>query len=68
MINIEKLKITNIHNSLINKEYTCTELIQSYFDKIQKTNKTYNVFSSLCEQEALEKAKNVDEKIDRNKK
>ncbi len=68
MINIEKLKITNIHNSLINKEYTCTELIQSYFNKIKKTNTTYNVFSSLCEEEALEKAKNVDEKIDRNEK
>ena len=33
-MNIEKLTIEKIHNSLIKKEYTCLELIEVYLQKI----------------------------------
>ena len=63
MVEIKNLTIKNIHDSLIKKEYTCLELVNSYFENIEKLNSTYNVFSSLCKEEALEKAKIVDKKI-----
>ena len=62
-MNIDKLTIEKIHSSLIKKEYTCLELIETYLNKIDELNSKYNVFNSICREEAIEKAKAVDKRI-----
>lgn len=57
--------IKTIHNQLINKEKTCEEIVRKYLDKIKETNAELNSFLTICEDEALEEAKKVDEKIAR---
>ena len=63
MIELKDLTIEKIHNSLTKKEYSCLDLINEYFNNIEKLNSTYNAFSSLCKESALEKANIVDKKI-----
>lgn len=66
-MNFKDLTIEKIHKSFINKEFSCTDLINACFDRIDEINSTYNVYTSLCKQEALEKAKLIDDKILKNK-
>jgi len=57
--------IKKLHNQLKNQETTCTEMVQSYLDVIKNTNKKFNSFITVCEEEALRQAKTVDTKIAR---
>lgn len=57
--------IKQIHSQLINHEKTCVEIAQEYLDKIKETNGELNSFLTICEKEAIEQAKKVDEKIAR---
>ncbi|MDD4122819.1 MAG: Asp-tRNA(Asn)/Glu-tRNA(Gln) amidotransferase subunit GatA [Candidatus Pacebacteria bacterium] len=56
--------IKDIQNKLKNKEITCTDLAQSYLNKI-KDNQDLNCFISLSEN-VLNEAKKIDEKIQKN--
>lgn len=60
---IEKLSIKQIQEGLKSKGFSCVELVQGYLDKIEELNAEYNVFTDVCGEYALEKAKKVDEKI-----
>ena len=55
-------QIHKIHQHLMNKEITCTKLIQDRLDLL-KAN-TYNTVNSLLDQQALELANKVDVKIE----
>ncbi|TRZ77972.1 Asp-tRNA(Asn)/Glu-tRNA(Gln) amidotransferase subunit GatA [bacterium] len=57
--------IKQLHNKLLNKEKSCTEIVQEYLDVIKNTNKKFNSFITVCEEEALKHAKEVDAKIAR---
>ena len=54
-------QIHKVHQQLVNKEITCTELVQQRLDLL-KTN-THNTVNSLLDTLALELAKKVDDKI-----
>jgi len=60
--------IEQAHRSLMKKEFSCTELIRTYLDKIKKENKEFNDFLNLTEKLALEEAKAVDDKISQREK
>ena len=60
--------IKQLHNQLANKEITCTEIVHGYLDVIKNTNKKFNSFITICEEEALEQAKKVDAKIAKGEK
>lgn len=60
--------IEQAHKGLMKKEFSCTELIRTYLDKIKKENKEFNDFLNLTEKLALEEAKAVDDKISQREK
>jgi aspartyl-tRNA(Asn)/glutamyl-tRNA(Gln) amidotransferase subunit A len=53
--------LTTLHNQLVNKEISATELTQATLDNIQKTDATYDAYITVMADEALAKAKAVDE-------
>ncbi len=64
-MDFKNLTIKSIQNSLKNKEFSCEDLIKSCFEEIKKVNSDYNIYTSLNEEEAINQAKIVDEKISR---
>ncbi len=56
-------QIHKIHQQLLNKEISCTQLVQEKLDLL-KSN-TYNTVNSLLENEALKLATKVDAKIEK---
>jgi aspartyl-tRNA(Asn)/glutamyl-tRNA(Gln) amidotransferase subunit A len=67
-MDLSKLTIESAHKGMIKKEFTCTELIQAYLDKIKKENKEINDFLEVTEKLALEQARKIDDKIERGEK
>lgn len=59
--------INKIHDKLINKEITATELIKGYFQVIDEKDNQIKAFLTLTKDSALEQAKNIDEKIKEGK-
>ncbi|MDD7363110.1 MAG: Asp-tRNA(Asn)/Glu-tRNA(Gln) amidotransferase subunit GatA [Peptoniphilus sp.] len=49
----------------LNGEITCTELVEAYLENIKRDDEDLNVFVTVMEKEALEKAKELDEKRER---
>lgn len=62
------MTITIAHEGLVNKKFTAFELTKKYLKQIKKRNKKINAFITLNEENALEQAKKVDEKIKNGKK
>ena len=56
-------KITAIHDMLINKQISCTELTNKYLAAIEKENGELNAYVKVTADTALAAAKAVDEKI-----
>ena len=54
-------QIHKIHQQLVNKEITCTKLVQDRLNLLKEN--TYNTVNSLLDQQALELANKVDAKI-----
>jgi aspartyl-tRNA(Asn)/glutamyl-tRNA(Gln) amidotransferase subunit A len=55
--------IKELHNKLINREITATELISDYFQTIDQKDNKIKAFLFLTKDEALQRAKKTDEKI-----
>lgn len=49
--------------ALLNKEISAVDLINAEFDRIEKVDDTLGSFNSLCKEQAIETAKEVDRKI-----
>ena len=49
--------------ALLNKEISAQELVNAHYARIEKVDSTLGAYNSLCKEQALETAKNVDEKI-----
>lgn len=49
--------------ALLNKEISAQELVNAHYERIEKVDSTLGAYNSLCKEQALETAKNVDEKI-----
>ncbi len=49
--------------ALLNKEVSAVDLVNAEFDRIEKVDDTLGSFNSLCKEQAIETAKEVDKKI-----
>ncbi|MCX6813367.1 MAG: Asp-tRNA(Asn)/Glu-tRNA(Gln) amidotransferase subunit GatA [Candidatus Azambacteria bacterium] len=64
-MNLNELTIKETHKLLEGKEITSVELVKAHFNEIKKRDKDIQAFLSLNEEEAMEAAKKVDERIAR---
>lgn len=55
--------IDKAHKGLINKEFSCLELTTVYLDKAKKENEALNIYINITEEEALNQAREIDNKI-----
>lgn len=55
--------ISKIHEMLVSKQCSCTELTKSYLDEIEKSNVELNAYVNVTGEEALKTAEQVDKKI-----
>lgn len=61
------MTVKEIHQGLIKKEFSATEICKNYLDKIKKEDKKINAFLTVSEELALSQAKEVDNLISRKK-
>ena len=65
-MNITELTVHELKEKLANKEITISEITQAYVDRISEKEKDVDAFvTTLCD-EALEKAKEIEEKVEKN--
>ncbi len=62
-MNLNQFTITQAIKGLQAKEFSSVELTQACLDQIEQKDKEINAFITVLEKEALEQAKNADEKI-----
>lgn len=55
--------ISKIHDMLVTKQCSCTELTKSYLDEIEKSNGELIAYVNITGEEALKTAEQVDKKI-----
>ncbi|MFA9398912.1 MAG: Asp-tRNA(Asn)/Glu-tRNA(Gln) amidotransferase subunit GatA [Clostridiaceae bacterium] len=60
---IEKLSSLEIRDGIINKKFTCTEIIDQFYKRIDTVDKKVNSFITLCKEDAYKKAAEVDKKV-----
>jgi len=65
---VENLTIESARRGLMKKEFSASELVKFYLDKIKKQNKEINDFLEITSDLAIEQAKKVDDKISRRDK
>ncbi len=62
-MNITELTVHELQEKIKNKEITITEINKAYIDRINEKEKEVQAFITLTTEEALEKSKNIEEKI-----
>jgi len=62
-MNLENFTIEKIKESLIKREFSASELVRAYLEKIEKEDKKIKSFLRVCPELAMEKAKEIDEMI-----
>jgi len=62
---IASLSILKAHEALQNGDYSCEALVKVCFEHIKKYDPQIKAFLTLCEESALESARQVDEKLKR---
>ncbi len=60
---LSSLTIKGIKQGLEKKEFSSQELVETYLDRIQKSNKKLNAFISIFDKEAVSEAKKIDDLI-----
>lgn len=60
---IELLQANEIRESIIARRFTAVEVVTALFDRIKEVEPKVQAYITLCEEKALERAKEVDEKI-----
>jgi len=58
-----ELPLKNTISAIKNKELSVTEVVKSYFTRIEKVEEKVKAFVSLCKKEALEEAEKADNNI-----
>lgn len=64
-MDITELTVHELQEKIKNKELTITEINKAYIDRINEKEKDVQAFITLTTDEALEKAKNIEEKINK---
>ncbi|MDD4066646.1 MAG: Asp-tRNA(Asn)/Glu-tRNA(Gln) amidotransferase subunit GatA [Clostridia bacterium] len=67
-MDITSLTIHELKDMLLKKEITSYELTKAYIDRIKKLDPKINAYITVCEESALAKAKEIDDKIDKGEK
>lgn len=65
---LNKLTIKEAHQGLINKDFSCQELTESYIKEIKRKDKDINAFITTTFDLAKKQAENIDEKIKQGEK
>jgi len=65
---LDKLTITEIHQGLIKKEFSATELTKTFLNKIGKIDKEIFSYLTVTEELALSQARHVDELLTKGEK
>ncbi len=65
---ITSLTIHEVKDMLLKKEITSYELTKAYIDRIKKLDPKINAYITICEESALARAKEIDEKIAKGEK
>jgi len=60
---LTNLTIAQIHQGLIKKDFSASELCKTFLDRIKEKNKEIFAFLQICEDSALAKAKEIDDMI-----
>ncbi len=66
-MNVSSLTIKKIRKGLIDKKFSCEEIVKAYLDNIQKLDKEINAFIAVFDKQAIEQAKEVDKLISKGK-
>ncbi len=67
-MDLVKLTIHELKQKLVNKEITSLELTKLYLERIKSIDPKIKSYITICEDSALEKSKQVDEKIAKGEK
>ncbi len=59
--------ITDLNARLRKKEFTCQELTRAYLDRIERLGPRYNALALLLKEDAIDKAKDVDKELKRER-
>jgi len=62
-MDLTSLTIKQVHQGLLDKKFSVLELTKLYLKKIKKEDKQINAFLDICEDKALEQAKETDKMI-----
>jgi len=60
---IELLQANEIRESIIARRFTAVEVVTALFDRIKEVEPKVQAYITLCEEESLERAKEIDKKI-----
>ena len=60
---LNKLTAHEIHALLLKKEVSCVEVVESVYERIEKTEDKVKAYVTLLKEDALKRAKDVDKKI-----
>ena len=63
-MDITKLTAHEIRDGYKNKDFTCTEVVEAFYNNIDEKDNDIKAYISLCKEQALEDAKNAQAKID----
>lgn len=62
-MNVDTMTGIEIQKGILEKKFTCTEVITELFKKIKIVDKDINAYITLCEDSALKEAKIIDDKV-----
>jgi len=65
---IYELSVAELVKKLKNKEFKTIDVVNSYFDRIEEIESKIDAFITITKQEALERAKELQVKLDNNEK
>jgi aspartyl-tRNA(Asn)/glutamyl-tRNA(Gln) amidotransferase subunit A len=66
-MDISFLTIKDIHQGLLDKKFSCQELVRVYLDNIERLNKNLNAFITVFDKETIAQAKEIDKIVSERK-
>ncbi|MCD6233125.1 Asp-tRNA(Asn)/Glu-tRNA(Gln) amidotransferase subunit GatA [bacterium] len=66
-MNFQRLTIKQIHQGLIEKKFSAQEVVESYFQRIEKVEQKIKAFLTIDKDSAISQAREVDEDISKGK-
>jgi len=60
---IEEMSAAALREAVLNKSLSCTDIVKAYFKRIDKVEDKVNAYLTLCFDDAMKKAEEIDEKI-----